>query len=126
MPVRAPRICSCGNRVPSGSRCPCEVKRAAERKARFDKKRPTSSQRGYTGKWDRESRAFLRRWPFCARCGVELDLETPRAAVVDHIRPHRGDQALFWDQSNWQRLCTPCHSGAKQRAERRLHEKVKP
>jgi len=29
---------------------------------------------------------------------------------TDHIIPHRGDQALFWDETNWQRLCLPCHS----------------
>ena len=29
--------------------------------------------------------------------------------VVDHIVPHRGDQQLFWNQSNWQALCKPCH-----------------
>jgi 5-methylcytosine-specific restriction protein A len=25
--------------------------------------------------------------------------------VVDHIRPHMGDPALFWDEGNWQALC---------------------
>ena len=37
--------------------------------------------------------------------------------VCDHIRPHRGNEALFWDQGNLQCLCAPCHSGEKQRAE---------
>lgn len=32
-----------------------------------------------------------------------------QATVVDHIVPHRGDQKLFWDESNWQPLCKPCH-----------------
>lgn len=31
------------------------------------------------------------------------------ATVVDHIIPHRGDQKLFWDRSNWQALCKSCH-----------------
>lgn len=112
MPVRAPRLCACGKRVPSGARCPCEVRRDAERKARFDKARPTSSQRGYTGAWDKARKAFLARNPRCARCGAQ-------ACVVDHKTPHRGDPGLFWDKSNWQPLCTTCHSGAKQREERR-------
>ncbi|MCG8990866.1 HNH endonuclease [Laribacter hongkongensis] len=43
---------------------------------------------------------------------------TVAATVVDHITPHRGDQRLFWDSSNWQPLCASCHSGAKQREER--------
>ena len=29
--------------------------------------------------------------------------------VVDHIRPHRGDPVLFWDEKNWQSLCKSCH-----------------
>ena len=111
MPVRAPRLCACGKRVPSGARCPCQAKRDAERKARFDKNRPNSSQRGYTSAWEKARAAFLARHPYC-RCGA-------LATVVDHIKPHRGDRELFWDKSNWQPLCTPCHSGAKQREERR-------
>ncbi|WP_342635709.1 HNH endonuclease signature motif containing protein [Rhizobium deserti] len=51
-------------------------------------------------------------YPSCRRCGQ-------RAALVDHIEPHRGDQELFWRRTNWQPLCTPCHSSAKQSAERR-------
>lgn len=112
MPVKPPRICSCGAVVPSGARCPCEKKREAERKAPYDKRRPTSSQRGYTGAWDKARSTFLDKHPWCRRCGAA-------AQVVDHIVPHRGDKELFWDRSNWQALCTPCHSGAKQREERR-------
>ena len=29
--------------------------------------------------------------------------------VLDHIVPHRGVAALYWDQSNWQGLCVTCH-----------------
>jgi len=31
------------------------------------------------------------------------------ARIVDHVIPHRGDQELFWDTSNWQPLCKRCH-----------------
>lgn len=113
MPVRAPHLCACGHRVPSGARCPCAVKRDADRKARFDKTRPNSSQRGYSSAWEKARKAFLARHPYCARCGA-------LANVVDHMTPHRGDQAIFWDKTRWQPLCTPCHSGAKQREERRI------
>jgi 5-methylcytosine-specific restriction protein A len=41
-----------------------------------------------------------------------------QASLVDHKTPHRGVQRLFWDRSNWQPLCTPCHSGRKQSIER--------
>jgi len=33
-----------------------------------------------------------------------------KATDVDHIVPHRGDQRLFWDESNWQALCHRHHS----------------
>ena len=117
MPVRAPRICSCGKVVPPGAICPCQAKRAAERKARFDKTRPNSSQRGYSREWEKARRLFLSIHPYCVRCGAV-------AKIVDHKTPHRGDQAIFWDKSRWQSLCTPCHSGAKQREERRIFGKV--
>ena len=36
-------------------------------------------------------------------------LDYTKATVVDYIVPHRGDQKLFWDKSNWQPLCKACH-----------------
>jgi 5-methylcytosine-specific restriction endonuclease McrA len=49
------------------------------------------------------SREFLAEYPACVLCGQP-------AKVVDHITPHRGDEALFWDKSNWQPLCWKHHS----------------
>lgn len=113
MPSRAPRVCGlCGGVHSSGERCRIAAKRDAERKARFDKKRPNARKRGYDAQWERESKDFLAAYPSCRRCGG-------RANLVDHIKPHRGDQALFWNKANWQPLCTPCHSGPKQSADRR-------
>jgi hypothetical protein len=40
------------------------------------------------------------------------------SSVVDHIKPHRGDQKLFWAPDNWQALCKNCHDSEKQRIER--------
>lgn len=51
--------------------------------------------------------AFLQSHPLCAECR-KLGRYT-KATVVDHIVPHRGDQKLFWDRSNWQPLCKACH-----------------
>ncbi len=68
-----------------------------------------------SARWRRESREFLARFPFCARCGKPAEL-------VDHIQPHRGDELLFWDQLNWQSLCGRCHS-AKTLAENNFFAK---
>jgi 5-methylcytosine-specific restriction protein A len=46
--------------------------------------------------------AFLRRHPLCAICHEPT-------SVLDHVKPHRGDPTLFWDQDNWQALCVACH-----------------
>jgi 5-methylcytosine-specific restriction enzyme A len=34
--------------------------------------------------------------------------------VCDHIKPHRGDEALFWDETNLQTICKSCHDTLKQ------------
>lgn len=79
--------------------------------------RPGPRQRGYSTAWDKARAGFLRLHPQCALCAREGLIVA--ATVVDHITPHRGDQRLFWDQSNWQSLCTNHHSSDKQQVERR-------
>lgn len=56
---------------------------------------------------------FTCQWPGCRR----IEANTSRL-VADHRKPHRGDEALFWDEENLQTLCKPCHDKHKQRAER--------
>ena len=70
-----------------------------------------------TARWQRLRWAVLVRDLFaCRMCGaVHSDTSL---LVADHIRPHRGDEALFWDEGNLQCLCKRCHDGAKQRGER--------
>lgn len=69
--------------------------------------RKNTTQRGYDGRWQKASKRFLRAHPFCVRCKERGKLV--EATVVDHIIPHRGDKALFWDEKNWQPLCKSCH-----------------
>jgi len=72
-------------------------------------RRPASAAaRGYGRKWQSARAGFLRKHPFCVVC-LSRRLEI-RATEVDHIRPHRGDQALFWQRANWQPLCKRCHA----------------
>lgn len=77
-----------------------------------DERRQSSSSRGYGWRWQKARKAFLREHPFCAEHAQALapwnTVPVP-ASVVDHIIPHNGDEELFWDQSNWQALCKPCH-----------------
>ena len=70
----------------------------------------------YPRKWSSARRVFLRGHPLCRYC-EQMGRLTP-ANVVDHIIPHKGDSALFWDQTNWQPLCTYHHNSTKQSEER--------
>lgn len=55
----------------------------------------------------------------CVKCyeGSHITMAT----VVDHIKPHRGDQKLFWDRGNWQPLCEH-HHNVKTMTENRFKE----
>jgi 5-methylcytosine-specific restriction protein A len=97
MPVRAPRICSCGKVVASGQRCACQ--RA------YDAARGSSAARGYGGSWRKASAAFLALLgnERCA-CGCGRV-----ANMVDHRTAPKGDMDLFWDRSNWQPFNLDCN-----------------
>ncbi|HGA3733602.1 TPA: HNH endonuclease [Streptococcus agalactiae] len=63
--------------------------------------------KGYNARWNKERLRYLKLNPLCVYCQREGRLT--KATVVDHITPHRGDQDLFGNQSNWQALCKTCH-----------------
>lgn len=70
-------------------------------------KRRNASQRGYDRRWRRVRREWLANHPYCAQC--DRDGFVRAATVVDHIKPHRGNETLFWDPRNRQSLCKRCH-----------------
>ncbi|NMZ77376.1 HNH endonuclease [Pseudomonas nitroreducens] len=76
----------------------------------------TTAERGYGGRWQKARLTFLRKNPLCSYCQDRGKVVA--ATVVDHKVPHKGDQSLFWDRSNWQPLCAQCHSSTKQRIEK--------
>jgi len=103
MPWSPSKHCPAGHAPYQGRRCPeC----AATRKAAADARRPNARQRGYDGKWQRESKAFLAlpENRLCA-CGCGKPAE-----MVDHRIAHKGDARLFWDRSNWQPMTRACNS----------------
>lgn len=68
----------------------------------------SAGSRGYGTAWNKARKRYLETHPLCVEC-----LKAGRyvkATDVDHIKPHRGDNVLFWDQSNWQSLCHRHHS----------------
>lgn len=71
---------------------------------------PHGSDPRYNSKtWRRYRRAYLNTHPLCVQC--------QRAAeVVDHILPVRLNDGLdFFDASNHQPLCHPCHNAKRGR-----------
>lgn len=86
--------------------------------------RPSRHAQGYGGTWSRRARRFRERYPLCgqrpngqapvlSRCYDERRITL--AFQVDHVIPHRGNLALFWDEvGNWQSLCASC--GARKSA----------
>ncbi len=83
----------------------------------------SSHERGYTYAWSKARAAYLARHPLCVMCEAQGKI-TP-AAVVDHIIPHEGSKALFWDADNWQALCKRCHDTEKAEIEGRHKAKAK-
>lgn len=63
---------------------------------------------------------FLRDMFTCQREGCGRLEGNTSLLVADHRTAHKGDPALFWDESNIQTLCKPCHDRDKQREERRF------
>lgn len=75
---------------------------------RHERPRETAAERGYDARWRKARAAYLRAYPLCVECEASGKLE--RATVVDHVIPHRGDAALFWNRANWQSLCATHHN----------------
>jgi len=94
----------------------CERHRRQE-KREVDKRRGSSSSRGYGWDWQKERKSYLHENPLCALCLAQDRREV--ATVVDHVRPHKGDRDLFWGQENWQALCKPCHDSKTAREDGR-------
>ena len=81
----------------------------------------SAAGRGYGSAWQKARKQYLEAHPLCVECMKEG--RYVKATDVDHIVPHRGDQKLFWDRSNWQALCHRCHS--RKTGKQDLHPKYK-
>jgi 5-methylcytosine-specific restriction protein A len=87
----------------------------AQRQRSLAERRGTKTERGYNSRWERASKRHRREHPLCVCC--KANSRTREAHLVDHIIPHKGDDALFWDPANWQSLCNWCHEHIKKQLE---------
>jgi len=101
------------NLVESGLCSVCQAKRdkaQAQQAKRYDQERGSSTARGYDRRWRNYRTTYLHENPLCVKC-MERG-KTRQATEVDHIKPviNGQDDPLFWERSNHQGLCKPCHS----------------
>ena len=83
---------------------------AATYRQQYDRARGSAADRGYTPDWRRARAEYLADHPYC-ECDDCRESHAPqRADTVDHIVPHRGDPARFWDRSNWRAMSWAHHS----------------
>lgn len=98
-------VCVDCHELTEGTRCPAHERAKRQVETQFQKGK-------YGRPWRRAVEAWIKEDPdnrvFCVKCREDGKLVA--AEETDHIIPHRGDDALFWDRKNWQRLCRPCHS----------------
>ncbi|TKT78410.1 hypothetical protein [Aquamicrobium sp. LC103] len=73
-----------------------------------------------TAEWQRLRRRILQRDLYtCQKTGVLLTGKhpAPNSPVVDHVKPHRGDPELFWDEANLMAVSKAYHDSVKQAEE---------
>lgn len=78
-----------------------------QRARQYNERRP-EWHRLYDRDWRAYTAVYLAEHPYCVEC-LKKGIHT-FATEVDHIIPHKGDRALFWDIKNHQGLCDSDHS----------------
>lgn len=72
-----------------------------------ERARGSAHQRGYDARWRAYRKKYLEEHPLCVLCQAEGRVEP--STVVDHIKAHKGDEALFWDPTNYRAVCKRHH-----------------
>ena len=109
MPYKLRKPCAmpgCPNLV-NGRYCPEHL---SQYRKLMDANRPNAHDRGYDYEWQQYAGKYLKDHPYCVDPEKRHAGTRVLATVVDHIKPHKGNEALFWDVSNHQSLCTSCHN----------------
>ena len=109
MPYAPPKEClsyPCPNDAVTDGRC-AEHARGQER-TRYN----ADTRKWYsTTAWQLLRALTLEKQPICVECS------TNASTICDHITPHRGDYALFFNAANLQGMCKDCHGRKTARGE---------
>ena len=109
MSLAPARLCPAGHRVTPPGRCPLCLK------AR-DRERTQPLRHLYcTARWFALRAQVLNANPLCVQCA--RDGRVTVAQEIDHVVPHQGDVALFWNPLNLQGLCSTHHVQKTRRGE---------
>lgn len=100
MPMRPPRLCSCGRKVAAGVRCICQQ----AQRAAYDKRRPNAAARGYDHEFQVAAKAYLAE-PVNQRCRCGAP-----ATLVAHIVSIRKAPHRRMDRTNWRPSCRACNA----------------
>ena len=110
MPELPKRKCAEPNCAAMAAPGDCRCEKHRQKYADATRRTPWRAERATlygSARWQAVRRAVLLERPFCVKC-LEKGVYN-LAQVVDHIKPHKGDEALFWDEKNLQPLCKVCH-----------------
>jgi 5-methylcytosine-specific restriction protein A len=116
-----PRLQTLGNRISPAVTVPVDRKEAEAQRTRRRDQEDAGRKLYNTRAWKALRREVLERDAYtCQKTGVIClgQHPAPNSPVADHIVPHRGDPALFWDKSNIQTVSKAYHDSLKQREER--------
>ena len=113
-----PRIKPLPNRL-----APAPADRQASEKQRLRERDQAQPWRQWYGtqRWKDLRRAVWLRDAYTCQKTVAVCVgryPAPNSPAADHIIPHRGDPALFWDINNLQTVSKEYHDREKQKAER--------
>jgi 5-methylcytosine-specific restriction protein A len=111
MPLKAMRMCShpgCSE-LTRGARC--EVHQRERKQQEYRERENPWLHMYHDPRWNNPDWGLraqqLRKEPLCAECLKEGRVTV--ANVVDHVKKHGGDAALFYDPSNLNSLCKRHH-----------------
>jgi 5-methylcytosine-specific restriction enzyme A len=78
--------------------------REQQEKERRERRASTARSLYHTAAWLKLRALQLENYSLCSVPGCGQP-----ATVVDHVTPHRGSNALFFDQANLRSMCKRCH-----------------
>lgn len=93
--------------LPDSPYCAVHADTVRANKRAHERYRGNSAARGYGRTWRKFRANILDQTPLCAECSRQGRITV--ATVVDHVKPHKGNEQLFWDATNCQPLCKACH-----------------